>query len=130
MTDDDKVQAVIDAWTIEGPLPEFHYRIKRRVRREWPTLGRALDALATAADPAASSDVVNDPTRPRTRPLSADELQQVADIYRRGWNETGRPVEAVAEALNMPRSTASKRIMKARIAGYLPPAKWSRKQAR
>lgn len=42
---DPKVQAVIDAWLIEGPHPKVHQQAKDQLAREWPTLYRALEAL-------------------------------------------------------------------------------------
>ena len=47
---DPRVQAVIDAWTVEGPQPVLHRAEQRRLRRVWPTLGRALDALCEPDD--------------------------------------------------------------------------------
>ena len=45
----DPVQAVIDAWTVEGPVPEYHRAAQDRLRRDWPVLADALDALAGRA---------------------------------------------------------------------------------
>jgi hypothetical protein len=57
----------------------------------------------------------------RGRALTRAQLQAVADVYinakRRGWPVT----DAVAEAFNVSKSTAGKRIMAARDAGLLPP---------
>lgn len=41
-----EVQAVIDAWTVPGPVPNYHYYMQEKLRREWPILTKALDALA------------------------------------------------------------------------------------
>jgi hypothetical protein len=55
----------------------------------------------------------------RGRSLSADDLDQVAMVYRRAWAE-GRPVnEAVREAFYLSKDGAAKRIGKARAAGLL-----------
>jgi hypothetical protein len=40
------IEAVIYAWTIEGQHPPTHNAAKEKLRREWPTLANALDALA------------------------------------------------------------------------------------
>ncbi len=51
--------------------------------------------------------------------MSDQELEQVAAVYRNAWIE-GQPVtKAVAQAFRISRSTASKRIMKARRMGLL-----------
>jgi hypothetical protein len=51
--------------------------------------------------------------------LDEDMLRNVAEVYRRAWG-MGIPVTAaVAEAFHVARSTAAKRIMKARAAGLL-----------
>lgn len=42
---DPLVQAVIDAWVVEGPHPEFHRQAKNRLRDDWPTLSRAIVEL-------------------------------------------------------------------------------------
>ena len=34
---------IIAAWTNAGSHPEFHRRWQNRLRKEWPTLARALD---------------------------------------------------------------------------------------
>jgi Flp pilus assembly protein CpaB len=55
----------------------------------------------------------------RGKPLTAEQLDEVADVYRAAWAE-GRPVnEAVREALFLSKDGASKRIMAARRAGLL-----------
>lgn len=36
---------VIDAWTNTGPNPDFHRRAQNELRRNWPVLANALDAL-------------------------------------------------------------------------------------
>jgi hypothetical protein len=43
---DPKVQRVIDAWKIPGPVPAMHAEAQRRLRREWPALAQAIEALA------------------------------------------------------------------------------------
>jgi len=45
MTKDAEVAAVIKAWTDEGPYPLYHREHQRELRREWPTLAKALDRL-------------------------------------------------------------------------------------
>ena len=56
------------------------------------------------------------------RPVSDDELEQVADVYREAYRMGANPVVAVADALKIARSTAAKRVIAARRAGFLPPA--------
>ncbi|MGD9701572.1 MAG: hypothetical protein AB7Q42_06035 [Acidimicrobiia bacterium] len=77
-------------------------------------------------DAAARLDTYN---RPRTKPLDQAELEQVADIYRAAWYQGAPPVVAVADALNLPHSTAAKRVMKARKAGLLPATTERRQKA-
>jgi hypothetical protein len=43
-----EVRRVIAAWTSPGPVPEYHAQWVERLRREWPTLANALDALAAS----------------------------------------------------------------------------------
>jgi hypothetical protein len=53
------------------------------------------------------------------RRLEADELQQVADVYRAAHAEA-RPVnEAIRDAFDLTKDGAAKRIMAARRAGLL-----------
>ncbi len=51
--------------------------------------------------------------------MSDDDLAQVAAVYRKAWNEGRSVTEAVAEDRRISRSTAGKRIMKARQRGLL-----------
>lgn len=39
------VQAVINAWTVEGINPRHHRVAQARLRKEWPTLANAIEAL-------------------------------------------------------------------------------------
>ena len=39
------LQAVVAAWRDAGPVPGYHARKQTELRRTWPVLGRALDAL-------------------------------------------------------------------------------------
>ncbi len=36
------------AWTVPGPNPAYHRQQKDRLRREWPKLYQALEALSAA----------------------------------------------------------------------------------
>lgn len=36
------VQAVVEAWTMEGPNPKHHRLWQQRVMEEWPTLAAAI----------------------------------------------------------------------------------------
>ena len=36
---------VVDAWVIAGPRPDYHTAQQQRLRREWPTLAAAVEAL-------------------------------------------------------------------------------------
>jgi hypothetical protein len=44
--DETTVRAVLRAWTVPGPVPEYHLVWKNRLRRDWPALAKALDDLA------------------------------------------------------------------------------------
>jgi hypothetical protein len=61
--------------------------------------------------------------KPRRRPSTAilDELLQVATIYGQAYVAHQPPVQAVAKQLNIPESTAAKKVMAARRAGLLRP---------
>lgn len=39
------IEAVVAAWQNHGPVPEYHYAMKSKLFREWPTLAEAVDAL-------------------------------------------------------------------------------------
>lgn len=39
------VEAIRRAWRNPGPRPDFHRDMQAKLRREWPTLANALDAL-------------------------------------------------------------------------------------
>lgn len=55
----------------------------------------------------------------RGQTLTADDLEQVATVYRRAWAE-GRPVnQAVRDTFHLSKDGAAKRIGKARAAGLL-----------
>lgn len=47
--------------------------------------------------------------------------RRVADVYLTASRETGKPVEAVADAFNAPRTSAVNWVREARVRGYLPP---------
>lgn len=51
--------------------------------------------------------------------MSNDDLEQIAAVYRKAWNEGRAVTRAVADAFKIAESTAGKRIMKAREAGLL-----------
>jgi hypothetical protein len=48
-------------------------------------------------------------------------FRRVADVYKTASRSTGKPVEAVADAFNAPRTSAANWIREARARGYLPP---------
>jgi hypothetical protein len=45
-----QVKRVSDAWRVEGPNPGYHKHHQAKLRREWPTLATALDALSHPDD--------------------------------------------------------------------------------
>ena len=47
MFSEKRIEAVADAWVVEGPVPEAHRKAQELLRREWPVLAEALDALVT-----------------------------------------------------------------------------------
>lgn len=51
--------------------------------------------------------------------LPDDLLEEVATIYKDALNYSVSPIKAVAEAFNISKSTAAKRVMLARKQGYL-----------
>ena len=51
--------------------------------------------------------------------LTPEDLQGIVAVYRSAWVERRPVTEAVAEAAGVSKSTAGKRIMAARRAGYL-----------
>lgn len=38
-----RLEAVQDAWTDAGPVPDYHEHMQYKLRRDWPTLADALD---------------------------------------------------------------------------------------
>lgn len=50
-----------------------------------------------------------------------DDLREVAAVYRLAFAAHQPPVKAVAEHFGIPASTAGKKVMAARKAGFLPP---------
>lgn len=44
----DAVERVRRAWTDPGPQPEYHRRKQAELRRDWPALAIALDAMVKA----------------------------------------------------------------------------------
>lgn len=53
--------------------------------------------------------------------LSDADLDEVAAIYRAAWARGDPPTKAVADELHVARSTANKRVARARALGKLPP---------
>jgi hypothetical protein len=45
---DPAVIRTIAAWVVPGPRPDIHAEAQDRLRREWPALAGALDALTAA----------------------------------------------------------------------------------
>lgn len=41
-------EAVVAAWSVEGPVPAYHYEAQQRLQAEWPLLAAALHRLASA----------------------------------------------------------------------------------
>lgn len=41
-------RTVAEAWAVPGPSPAYHRQQKDRLRREWPVLYKALEALVVA----------------------------------------------------------------------------------
>ncbi|MGI6878815.1 hypothetical protein [Microbacterium sp. gxy059] len=39
----DDLANIQDAWTVPGPHPEWHERVKGFTRRDWPALARAIE---------------------------------------------------------------------------------------
>jgi len=79
---------------------------------EWPAMyvgGRTMPAHDAAL-----------PFKSRSRRVSVDELDQAAAVYRQAVAEGRRDAtEAVATALHVSRSTAARRLAKARERGLL-----------
>lgn len=48
MTPYEAALRVVRAWQTPGPLPWRHASTKRRFRRDWPALAKAIDALEDA----------------------------------------------------------------------------------
>lgn len=42
---DEVVVGVIRAWEVEGPNPQYHREMKRKLKEEWPSLYKAVDSL-------------------------------------------------------------------------------------
>lgn len=47
-TREELIQPVIDAWNDPGRRPDIHAKFQAKLRREWPVLAQALEALAKA----------------------------------------------------------------------------------
>jgi hypothetical protein len=68
---------------------------------------------------AMTSSVLETKSKRGSRRLSTDELQTVADIYLDAFEKHLPVQQAVAKALNIPLSTACKRIVAARTKGFI-----------
>ena len=44
------VEQLVKAWCDAGPVPEYHYAHMDRLRREWPMLARAIEAVVEEAE--------------------------------------------------------------------------------
>lgn len=45
MSDPRRVRAVVQAWTVPGRRPDIHRAAQDKLKREWPTLAEAIEAL-------------------------------------------------------------------------------------
>lgn len=54
MTGTDAVDDVLAAWLDAGPAPSYHRAAQAKLRREWPTLARAIERLAADSATAGS----------------------------------------------------------------------------
>lgn len=52
------LQAVADAWNAEGRDPVEHRRQQARLRHEWPTLAKAVEAAARATADARATEAI------------------------------------------------------------------------
>lgn len=57
---DDQTRAVLAAWRVPGSHPDHHRGMQRQLRRDWPVLAQALDAMADAAVTAPPASAVRD----------------------------------------------------------------------
>lgn len=39
------IEAVVQAWVNQGPVPGYHRHMQSKLRKEWPVLAKALEAL-------------------------------------------------------------------------------------
>jgi hypothetical protein len=62
----------------------------------------------------------------RGKALTSEVLETVAQVYREAYRVGKNPVQAVADAMQLSPSTASKRVIAARRLGYLGPAQRGR----
>jgi hypothetical protein len=111
------------------PLGEMFAACRQQVATE---ARRSVEALATAPprrrgaihvsefiDQSIDWKALAEPGPRRGKAFTNDDLKAVAAVYRRAWDD-GLPVTAaVADAGQVSRSTAAKRIMRARAAGLL-----------
>ena len=81
----------------------------------WPDLSKAQRADIKRRLPG------HDRGKPGRPGLSIDTLEQVAKIYTEAYRNGDYPTKAVADELNISRSTASKWVMKTRAVGLLKP---------
>lgn len=85
------------------------FTVTGEVLRKIPVERILRDYLATTVRP------------PREFADLGDELVRVAAVYRIAYLAHQPPVQAVAEQLGLPASTAAKKVMAARRVGLLPP---------
>lgn len=45
------LEQILDAWTVEGPVPGYHRDQQAALRRHWPNLAQALDAASRTLRP-------------------------------------------------------------------------------
>lgn len=50
MSIESAVDRILNAWVVKGPNPAYHRCIKAQLKRDWPTLVSAIDALNREAD--------------------------------------------------------------------------------
>jgi mRNA-degrading endonuclease toxin of MazEF toxin-antitoxin module len=71
--DDQAVQDILNAWQVAGPKPDQQAAAMAKLRREWPTLAKALEAATGVKAPAT--------TRTRSTQKPAPEPTSGPDVY-------------------------------------------------
>jgi hypothetical protein len=116
-------RAEVIGLTIEPLLADHDEPVTTSLLRQLRLLEIATEERERLAEKAEAASLAETRPRPlKMRPGTERRLKKAAEVYTRTWRKGGKPVQAVAKAMNVTPAAATKLVFRARAAGFLPPA--------